>query len=112
MKIAPKIGRSGTARPLRWVSPSRPHVAPLLSPRLTRGPHPRRLPTVKTITALVALVALGTLATGSIGCSSSSEKQDVDTSSALTELRTPTGSFSDDTAGSAFGNYRATKTDS
>lgn len=64
------------------------------------------------LTALVAFIAIGSLGTSSIGCSSPSEKEEVDTDSALSQLRTPTGSFSDQTAGAAFGNYRSTRADS
>lgn len=63
------------------------------------------------ITALAAVIALGT---SSIACSSpaSDKGGEVDEGSALSQLQNPTGSFSDKTAGSAFGNYRAKKADS
>ena len=67
------------------------------------------------IPALVAFVVLGSLATSSIGCSassSSSSKSDVDTGSALSQLQNPTGSFSQENAGTAFGNYRSKRADS
>ena len=64
------------------------------------------------LTALVAFVAIGSLGTSSIGCSSSSSNTgDVDTGSALSELKSPTGSFSLDSAGTAFGDYRAKRAD-
>lgn len=66
---------------------------------------------VKTsTTAFVAIVALATSATA---CSSSSGSGDeVDTSTALSSLRTPTGSFSEATASKAIGGYRARRADS
>jgi hypothetical protein len=69
---------------------------------------------VKTaITALAAALAMGTLVTSSIACSSSSSGQDdVDTDSALSALRSPTGSFSEQTAGKAFGGYRSDRSTS
>jgi len=63
----------------------------------------------------LAFAALAALATTSIACSSSTsgeEGQTVDTGSALTTLRSPTGSFSAATAGKAFGGYRTQKADS
>jgi hypothetical protein len=61
---------------------------------------------VKTTLALAALVAL---ASTSIACSAPTAKEDVDTGSALSALRSPTGSFSAQTAGKAFGGYRGQK---
>jgi hypothetical protein len=61
-------------------------------------------------TATTALVAVVVLASSSIACSSSSsadKKPDVDTGTALSALRSPTGSFSEATAGKAFGGYRS-----
>lgn len=63
-----------------------------------------------TTTAFVAILAL---ATSAVACSSSSGSRDeVDTSTALSSLRTPTGSFSEATAGKALGGYRAHRADS
>lgn len=66
---------------------------------------------MKTALALVAVVAL---ATTSIACSSPTQgnPQDVDTGSALSALQSPTGSFSAETAGKAFGGYRGARADS
>lgn len=61
---------------------------------------------MKTTLALAAAVAL---ASSSIACSSPAEKEDVDTGSALSALRSPTGSFSKESAGKAFGGYRGQK---
>jgi hypothetical protein len=64
-------------------------------------------------TSTTALVAIVALATSSIACSSSSDKtEDVDTGSALSALRAPTGSFSEKTAGKAFGGYRSDRANS
>lgn len=67
---------------------------------------------MKTATSCLAVVVLGMLASSSIGCSSSSEKEDVDTDSAISELRTPTGSFSQANAAKAFGGYRSERANS
>ena len=65
-------------------------------------------------TAITALVAVVALATSSIACSSpsSGNQDDVDTGSALSALKSPTGSFSEQTAGKAFGGYRGARQDS
>jgi len=64
-------------------------------------------------TATTALVAIVALASSAVACSSSSGNTDeVDTGSALSSLRTPTGSFSEQTAGKAFGNYRSGRANS
>lgn len=66
-------------------------------------------------TSLLAVAVVATLATSSIACSSSSsgeEAASVDTGSALSTLRSPTGSFSAATAGKAFGGYRTQRADS
>ena len=64
-------------------------------------------------TATTALVAIVALASSAVACSSSSGNTDeVDTGSALSSLRTPTGSFSEQTAGKAFGNYRSDRANS
>lgn len=64
-------------------------------------------------TSTTAFVAIVALATSALACSSSSGSGDeVDTSTALSSLRTPTGSFSEATAGKAFGGYRASRADS
>ena len=61
-------------------------------------------------TALVALVVLGTV---SIGCSSTTTKgEEVDTGTALSALRSPTGSFSKASGASAFAGYRSKRADS
>jgi hypothetical protein len=66
---------------------------------------------VKTSTS--AFVAILALATSAMACSSSSGSGDeVDTSTALSSLRTPTGSFSEATAGHALGGYRAGRANS
>jgi hypothetical protein len=63
--------------------------------------------------AATALVAIVALASSAVACSSSSGNTDeVDTGSALSSLRTPTGSFSEQTAGKAFGNYRSGRANS
>jgi hypothetical protein len=69
------------------------------------------MPHVKTVTtALVAIIALGSF---SIACGPSESKgEDIDTGSALSTLRSPTGSFSKDTASSAFAGYRTQRADS
>lgn len=68
---------------------------------------------MKTATTSLALVVtLGMLASSSIGCSSSSEKEDVDTASAISELRSPTGTFSEANAAKAFGGYRSDRANS
>ncbi len=64
------------------------------------------------ITCLAAVVSLGMLASSSIACSSSEEKEEVDTGSALSQLRSPTGSFSEASAGKAFGGYRSDRASS
>jgi hypothetical protein len=66
---------------------------------------------VKTATtALVALVALGSF---SIACGPSTSKgEDIDTGTALSTLRSPTGSFSKTSASSAFSGYRTQRADS
>lgn len=61
---------------------------------------------MKTTLALAALFAV---ASSSIACTSPTEREDVDTDSALSALRTPTGTFSAETAGKAFGGYRGQK---
>lgn len=65
-------------------------------------------------TASVALVALVALASSSaVACSSSSGSgNDIDTGTALSSLRTPTGSFSEASAGKAFGSYRSDRANS
>ena len=66
--------------------------------------------TIATASALIAIVALGSL---SIGCSASptsgtgASGKAVNTSSALSALKSPTGSFSKATASSAFAGYRS-----
>jgi hypothetical protein len=66
--------------------------------------------TIATASALVALVALGSL---SMGCSASSSTgtkgggQGVSTGTALSALKSPTGSFTKATASSAFAGYRS-----
>jgi hypothetical protein len=73
-------------------------------------PYPEMTHVKTSTTAFVAIVAL---ATSAIACSSSSGSGDeVDTSTALSSLRTPTGSFSEATAGKALGGYRAGRADS
>ncbi|MEA2747770.1 MAG: hypothetical protein QOI41_1913, partial [Myxococcales bacterium] len=63
--------------------------------------------------ATTALVALVAIASSTVACSSSSGNTDeVDTSTALSSLRTPTGSFSEESAGKAFGGYRAGRANS
>jgi len=65
---------------------------------------------MKTTIALVALVAL---ASSAVACSSSNgNSNDIDTGTALSSLRTPTGSFSEATAGKAFGSYRSNRANS
>ncbi len=65
---------------------------------------------MKTTTAFVALVVL---ASSAVACSSSNgNANDIDTGTALSSLRTPTGSFSEVTAGKAFGNYRSDRANS
>jgi hypothetical protein len=68
---------------------------------------------VKNTVALVAVIvaALGSSAF-TTGCSSAPAKEDVDTGTALAALRAPTGSFSEKSAGKAFGGYRADRTKS
>jgi hypothetical protein len=64
-------------------------------------------------TATTALVAIVALASSAVACSSSAGNTDeVDTASALSSLRTPTGSFSEQTAGKAFGSYRSGRANS
>ena len=64
-------------------------------------------------TATIAFVALVALASSAVACSSSSgSSNEIDTDTALSSLRTPTGSFSEATAGKAFGNYRADRANS
>ena len=61
-------------------------------------------------TALVALVVLGSF---SIGCSSTTTKgEEVDTGTALSSLRSPTGSFSKASGAGAFAGYRSKRADS
>jgi hypothetical protein len=70
----------------------------------------RRENHVKTATtALVALVALGSFSTA---CSSSSKQEQLETGTALSALRSPTGSFSKETGASAFAGYRSKRVES
>jgi hypothetical protein len=74
------------------------------------APLPEKTLMKTSTTAFVAIVAL---ATSALACSSSSGSGDeVDTATALASLRTPTGSFSEATAGKALGGYRARRADS
>ena len=64
-------------------------------------------------TATTAFVAIVALATSALACTSSSgSTNEVDTATALSSLRAPTGSFSEQTAGKAFGGYRAGRANS
>ena len=59
--------------------------------------------------ALVAILALGSF---SFACSSPSNKEEVDTGTALAQLRTPTGSFSKANGASVFAGYRSKRAES
>lgn len=64
-------------------------------------------------TATTALAALLVLGSFSIACSSSTTKaEEVDTATALSALRSPTGSFSKESGASAFAGYRSKRADS
>ncbi|HSO40277.1 MAG TPA: hypothetical protein VLT33_47455 [Labilithrix sp.] len=70
--------------------------------------------TIATASALVALVALGSL---SMGCSASPSTGkggggNVNTGTAISGLRSPTGTFSKASASSAFAGYRSKRADS
>jgi len=69
--------------------------------------------TIATTSALVAILALGSLSTG---CSASPSNGkgggNVNTGSAISGLRSPTGTFSKASASSAFAGYRSKRADS
>ena len=70
--------------------------------------------TVATASALVALLALGSLSAGCSASPSTGKKGggNVSTGSAISALRSPTGTFSKATASSAFAGYRSKRADS
>lgn len=62
-----------------------------------------------TIPALVAVVAL---ASSSVACSAEEKNDEVNTSSAISALQSPTGTLTRESAGKAFGGYRQQRAES
>lgn len=63
-------------------------------------------------TTLPALVAVIALASSAVACSANEETNEVDSSSAISALKSPTGTLTRESAGKAFGGYRVQRAES